>query len=385
MNNTKPVVVHYNDKFYLKIQPFIYDYISNLENFHPLYFAREFVNLDLFPLPKSDRHLVTEQDPGRYTFKWLYYGILRKYFGYSWPAEQLILRRRKVRLIHAHFGPEGFDALRWRGDLKIPVITSFYGYDVSSLAKQDKWHKRYDTLFKEGALFLVEGAFMKSRLMALGAPEDKVKIQRIAVNLDNFPYVKREPKRNGEKPIFFFCGRFVEKKGLIYSLQALKQVWDGGGRFEFRIVGSGKLQPEIETFIRVNNMSDCIKLLGERGHRDYINEMKKADIYIHPSITAADGDMEGGAPTTILEAQALGLPVLSSYHADIPNIVVPGKSALLTQEKDWRGLADNISFLIKNQDEWAKMGLTGREFVAQYHDIKREAAKLEEKYLSLIK
>lgn len=384
MAQGKHVVVQYNDKFYLKIQPFIYDYISNLKNYYPIYFAREFINLDLFPLPQKDLHLVSAPDPERYTFKWLVYGILKKYCGFASPAEEIILRTRKVRLIHAHFGPEGFYALKWRGNCKIPIITSFYGYDVSMLAEQPKWLERYQVLFKEGDLFLVEGKFMKSRLIKLGAPEDKVQIQRIAIHLDKFPFLARQPKKKGEKAVFFFCGRFIEKKGLIFALQALAEVRKTHPDFEFRMVGDGALKKELEKFIRDHQLTECVKLLGMKDHQEYINEMRHADVYLHPSVTAADGDMEGGAPTTILEAQALGLPVLSTYHADIPNIVVPGKSALLSKEKDWRGLADNINFILDHQDHWAEMGQSGREFVAQYHDITKELDKLEEKYKAVI-
>lgn len=384
MVKDKHVVAQYNETFYLKIQPFIYYYISNLKNFYPIYFARNFLNLDLFPLPKNDLYLVPVHLPKRYTYQWLYYGMLRKFSGINICAEEIVLRKRKVRLIHAHFGPEGFNALKLRGKLNIPLVTSFYGYDVSRLAQQADWRERYQTLFREGNLFLVEGEFMKSRIIELGAPSNKVRIQRIAIPLTEFPYSARKPRKAGDRVIFFFCGRFTEKKGLIFSLRALEKIRGLGKDFEFRIVGDGKLRPEIEIFIKEHGMSECVKLLGSLDHQDYLKEMRKADIYIHPSVTAEDGNTEGGAPTTILEAQGMGIPVLTTYHADIPNIVVPGESALLCNERDWQGLADNINYLMENQDCWEKMGRRGREFVAKYHDIRNELSNLEEKYRSII-
>ena len=384
MNSNKPIIAHYNENFYLKIQPFIYNYISNLERFYPIYFAKQFLNLDLYPLPENDLYRVPVPDPKRYTLQWLYCAVLRRVFGIKISATENILRKRRVKLIHAHFGPEGFEALALRGNLKIPLVVSFYGFDVSLLAEQPEWLERYQILFQEGQLFLVEGKFMKSRLINLGAAEDKVKIQRIAIPVESFPFFLRKPKMNGAKVIFFFCGRFREKKGLIYTLQAFEQVRQSRKDFEFRIVGGEKLTPEIEEFVRRHQMAEYVKLLGALDHKDYLREMSKADIYIHPSVTAQDGNSEGGAPTTILEAQAMGIPILSTYHADIPNVVVPGQSALLAKERDWESLASNVHHLMENQNEWAKMGQAGRNFVEEYHNVKKEVQGLEESYSSLI-
>jgi colanic acid/amylovoran biosynthesis glycosyltransferase len=112
--------------------------------------------------------------------------------------------------------------------------------------------------------------------------------------------------------------------------------------------------------------------------------MSLADIFIHPSVTSESGDSEGGAPTVILEAQAMGLPVVSTTHADIPNIVQPQKSALLSRERDLPGLVSNILSILENQDQWAAMGEAGRAFVEQYHDIKKEVVSLEQKYSALL-
>ena len=112
--------------------------------------------------------------------------------------------------------------------------------------------------------------------------------------------------------------------------------------------------------------------------------MNKADIFVHPSVVSSTGNSEGGAPTTILEAQATGMPVVSTYHADIPNVVVPEKSALLSKEKDYNEVANNIKYLLENQETWAQMGNTGREFVETYHNIYNEVDRLEEIYSQLL-
>ncbi len=78
------------------------------------------------------------------------------------------------------------------------------------------------------------------------------------------------------------------------------------------------------------------------------------------------------------------MPVVSTFHADIPNIVVPGKSALLAEERNWEALASHIIYLFENQELWGEMGGSGRRFVETYHNIKNEIVALENKYQSLL-
>ena len=101
-------------------------------------------------------------------------------------------------------------------------------------------------------------------------------------------------------------------------------------------------------------------------------------------MTAANGDTEGGAPTTILEAQACCVPIVSTRHADIPNVVAD-ESAVLAHERDVEGLASALASVLDHPGHWDQMGLAGRAFVEKYHDVSNEVKLLEDKYFSLIK
>jgi len=379
--SVEAVVAHFDYPVFLpKSETFIYHYISHLQHFHPVCLSWAFANLDQFPVPKDDLCLLAQK---KYTLKWLYYGMQRRYFTVDRAAEEVatsFLRNHKACLIHAHFGTTGVLTLGLKKALDIPHITTFYGFDISQLARKDNWLRRYNVLFREGDLFLVEGPHMKSSLEALGCPEQKIRIQRIAIPLDRIVFKPRMPKAKCAKTILIFAGRFMEKKGLLYALRALKEVRANYRDFEFRIIGDGPLKNKIAQFIRTNHMQDYVRLLGFLDYSDYLKEMQEADIFLHPSVTSADGDTEGGAPTTIMEAQAMGMPVISSYHADIPNIVVPGKSALLSYERDWESLSRSVAYLLETPDVWERMGQAGRTFVETYHDIKKEAEALEAKY-----
>lgn len=103
--------------------------------------------------------------------------------------------------------------------------------------------------------------------------------------------------------------------------------------------------------------------MGYKPNNIFMKKEANAHIFMLPSITAQNGDTEGGAPVAILEAQATGLPVISSYHADIPKVVVDGKSALLAPERDVEKLAKHLEYLIEHPDVWGAMGRIGREHV----------------------
>jgi len=379
MSTNKPIVAHIRDAFFNKSETFIYNLAVNLKNFHSIYLANSFINLDQFPISSSEQYYIQGK---KYSWEWLYGKVLRKWFGIDRVLED-ILRKTEAKVIHAHFGDTGTWVLKEKRRLKIPLITSFYGFDVSKKDQIQERQNPYKMLFQEGDLFLAEGPFLKSKLMELGCPEEKIKIQRIGIPVEKIMFRPRMAKGPGEKVILIFTGRFMEKKGLIYALMAMKEVWKRSDNFEFRIIGDGPLKSEIVRYIEENQMGHYVKMLGFLSYDEYIKESQRADIFVHPSVTAQDGDSEGGAPTTILEAQAAGMPIVSTHHADIPNIVIPDESALLSDERDCEMLTRNIICLLDNQDRWEKMGRVGRAFVEKYHDIHKTVNSLEELYGSI--
>jgi colanic acid/amylovoran biosynthesis glycosyltransferase len=399
---SKVTVAHINYRFFERSETFIHFYLSNFKHVHPIcmnWSLSPIVNEDLFTLPWGESYSYTEIKTKRYTPSWLCNAFLRRFDRLLWPTTwqrppdhvsrltwaKGILHKTNVHLIHAHFGPIGWIVLPLKQRLGLPLVTSFYGFDVTGGIDWEgpDLRRRQKQLFDRGDLFLVEGPFMRQRLIELGCQPDKVEIQRIAIPVRKMPFRVRKPKRD-DKVSLLFAGRFTEKKGLIYALQAVRELCKSRRNVEFRIIGDGKLAPQIQAFIHENNLEYCTKLLGFLSHQDYLREMQQADIFLHPSVVAANGDSEGGAPTVILEAQALGMPVLSTYHADIPNITIPGESALLVPERDTDALINGLIYLLEHQERWEKMGRAGRSHVERFHNIDREILRLEEKYFSLL-
>lgn len=388
MKSHKPVIAHINDSFFAGSHTFIYNYISRLRRFQPICLSWKNENLKHFPFSKEDMYEISSKI---YIPESIYELILRRCLKVSPQAARRasknakgILRNRNARLIHAHFGFNGYFALKIKRELNIPLITNFYGCDVSSYPRKNKIKSDYQILFKEGDSFLVEGEHMKSLLCGLGCPERKVHLQRIAIPLDKIKFRPRRARKRDENITLLFCGRLEEKKGLLYALKAIEIARKKHNNFSFRIIGDGSQRTKIEKYIKTHLMKDYVHMLGFLTYDEYLKEMDRADIFVHPSITATNGDMEGGAPTTILEAQAAGMPVVSTCHADIPHIVVPGQSSLLSEEKDHENIAENIMHLLENQDVWKQMGSVGRDFVESYHDVNKEVNSLEDKYSLLL-
>lgn len=183
--------------------------------------------------------------------------------------------------------------------------------------------------------------------------------------------------------MLLYCGRLVTKKGVLDALHAFAWVADQWPHLIFRIVGDGELKQHLVQEIDVLELGDRVEVLGALSHDRVIQEMQQAHLFILPSKTAENGDMEG-TPTVLLEAQASGLPVLSTHHADIPEVVVDGESGFLVSEGDVEALADKLNVLLSQSDMWGKLGRRGRSHVERYYNIRQEVKRLETVYQHLL-
>jgi colanic acid/amylovoran biosynthesis glycosyltransferase len=272
--------------------------------------------------------------------------------------------------------------LNLKRSLELPMVTTFYGIDLSLYALTG-WDVRYRPLFREGECFLVEGSHMKKCLQELGCPEDKIRIVHIGADTDLFKYKERQVKERG-KSTLLFCGRLIEKKGLEYALRALASIKDKCSNVELRVIGDGPLRDRLIGLVEELELENVVKLLGYVPYEQTKKEMDNAHILVQPSVTATNGETEGGAPTVLIEAQACGMPILASLHADIPEVVLDGKSGLLSEERNFEQLAEHMVFLLEHPEKWPEMGLAGRRHVEENYNIKTEAQKIEQIYAELI-
>ncbi|MBU0579962.1 MAG: glycosyltransferase, partial [Candidatus Margulisbacteria bacterium] len=202
----------------------------------------------------------------------------------------------------------------------------------------------------------------------------------IGINPDKLPFKIRKAPSHNENIIFLMCANFVEKKGIPYAIKAFSEVYKKYKDIELRIIGDGKMRKKLESLIDKLKLNSKVKLLGYQPHSEFVKEAMNAHIFLAPSITAQNGDTEGGAPTVLIEAQAMGMPVIATRHADIPEVVINEKTGLLSKERDVVGLADNMIALIEEPSLLKEFGEAGREHIRSNYNIKTICGFTEDIY-----
>jgi colanic acid/amylovoran biosynthesis glycosyltransferase len=162
--------------------------------------------------------------------------------------------------------------------------------------------------------------------------------------------------------------RLVEKKGLEYAIRAVGNLAGRGLNVQYKIVGDGPLRRQLEDMVQHEKLGDVVHILGWRSHGEVIHLLDEAHVLLAPSVTSSDGDQEG-IPVALMEAMAQGLPVVSSLHSGIPELVEDGVSGFLVQERDIDGLAKKLGDLVEHPHLWQELGRRGREFVEKNHNV----------------
>ncbi|MGE5620955.1 MAG: glycosyltransferase [archaeon] len=288
-------------------------------------------------------------------------------------------------LIHAHMG---YEAARWLKFVKrfnIPLITTFYGLDISQLGRVPKWRRRYQDLFEYGVTFLAEGSHLKKQLVDLGCPSDKVIVQHLGVNVE--AYIPKKIELNNRKRIVLQVSTFREKKGIEYSLEAIAIARESYPDILFRLIGKGDNQEadnRIKRIIHKLHLENNVELMGALPYGRTIEEMSNCDIFIHPSVTASNGDNEGGAPVGVIEASALGLPVVATFHADIPEVILNNKTGYLVEERNSEALALKILQLLNSPEKMKEFGESGRSHILRNYNLSIQINKLTKIYENVI-
>ena len=235
---------------------------------------------------------------------------------------------------------------------------------------------RLEKLFEYGNGFIVLSDKMKKRAVELGAPAGSVHVVRIGVDMKRCDFHPRKPEM-GIK--FLMCGRMVEKKGMEYGLRAFATVSKNRDDLFLHVVGDGILRPKLENLIKELGIERKVHLLGYRSHAEYLDFLHSSDIFLAPSVMAASGDSEG-TPTVLMEAQATGMPVISTRHSAIDEVVLDEESGYLVEEKDVEALSNRMNHLINHPEIWEEMGLKGRAHVERNYNSVSQGKRLSEVY-----
>ena len=293
------------------------------------------------------------------------------------------LDKHPYDIIHCHFGPNGIlgTTLKDIGVIEGKVVTTFHGYDISSYIRKHG-DNVYNSLFLKGDMFLPISERWKNKLVELGCSERKIVVHRMGIDTNKFHFVSDRHRRDGKVRLLTIA-RLIEKKGIQYAVQAVGVALKKYPNIEYCVVGDGPLKITLKGLIEELNIGNNVKLLGWKQQEEILELMKNTDILIAPSVVSEDGDEEG-IPVVLMEALAQGIPVLSTQHSGIPEVVEDGKSGFLVPERDVDALAEKLVFFIEHPESWTKMGQAGREYVEKCYNIDTLNDKLVDLYQHLI-
>lgn len=279
-----------------------------------------------------------------------------------------------------HFGYAGALAnkLRELGILKGKQATVFHGADISRRHILDEHKQDYRNLFQQSELMLPISHLWQNKLIEMGCPPEKIHVTRMGIEPEKFNF---QPRDAFHTPLrIVSVARLTEKKGLDVAVKASAILKQRGGRFQYTIIGNGDQDRMMRDFIAREEMDDCVTMPGFKPQEEIRQALNQADIFLLPSKTAADGDMEG-IPVALMEAMAVGLPVVSTFHSDIPELIENDVSGWLVKEDDAEALAETLLKLSEGAVDVAPVVAAARQKVEtefNQHIAYRELAQILE-------
>ncbi len=338
-------------------------------------------NLDVFPM--ANLHSLADGSKLRFAWDKLMRGMrLRHHLGHLPRVAKAI----GADVLHSHFGHIGWTNVAAARRADIAHVVTYYGQDLTYLPRLDpRWFTRYQEMFAAIDLVLCEGPHMAKKVIELGCPADRVKVHHLGVDVASFRF---EPRtwQPGEPLRVLMAGSFTEKKGLPDGLRALGRVRDEID-LKITVVGDANAEPRnqaekraILSVVAEYGLEDHVEFRGYQPHSVLMDAAFDHHIFLSPSVHAADGDTEGGAPVTIIEMAATGMPVVSTAHCDIGSVVRDGETGLLANEHDVDGLADHLRTLVAHPERWEEMGTAARRHVEAEYDMRRQGEALARIY-----
>jgi len=371
-------VLIYRDELLPLSQTFILSQAEAMSGFTPFYVGSRRVTGIEIP---SDRCFFVNNGSwiGRYR------EVLFKVYGRVASAHLEVLARRTPRLVHAHFGTDGALALTLARGLRLPLIVTLHGFDVTasddaarkSFYSHRKYPERRGSLIRYCSKVIAVSRFIAQKALQQGFRAENTVVHYIGVDVDRFQPIPR----NAHESMVLFVGRLVDKKGCCYLIRAMAEIQRSAPEVELVIIGDGPLRRELE--VEAKGSLRKYRFLGAQPSPIVHHWMGRARVFSVPSITADSGDAEGFG-IVFAEAQAMGIPVASFASGGIPEAVAHGETGFLSPEKDWRSLARNIALLLRDEVLWNRMSERARQRMVEQFDLRTQTRLLEDIYRGVL-
>ncbi len=260
-------------------------------------------------------------------------------------------REHSVGIVLAEYGQIGVAVMDTCKKNNIPLVVHFHGFDAYKKESLKKFEKKYPELFEFASAIIVVSRDMEQQLIRLGAPASKVFYNVYGVDISKF----KKSDISKTKKHLLFVGRFVEKKAPNLSILAFKKALEEVPDAKFYMAGDGLLWEECNKLVADLGLQESVILLGSKTHDEVVDLMLTSRAYVQHSVVPESGDSEG-TPNSILEAQVCGVPVVSTLHAGIKDVVIHGETGFLVEERDVNEMAKYMVEVLKDVDLAVKMG-----------------------------
>lgn len=301
-------------------------------------------------------------------------------FSYSDFHLGTALINENADIVHCHYGPMGMRALFSKKiGLNAKLSTVFHGYDLSAYLNQ-YGPAVYEELFESGDLFLPISDFWKKKLISLGCPENKIVVNHMGIDTQQFQTLPQEKPNKTIK--ILTIARLTEKKGHRYALEAIKTVLNQVPNLEYHIAGDGPLLDDIKARVSGLGIEEHVTFHGQVNATEALDLYKNTDIFLLPSVTSSKGDMEG-IPIVLMEAMACQKPVVTTQHSGIPELVMHQKTGFTVPEKNPEAIAKIIIELAGNEPLRIKVGQNAQAFIKENFNTNLLLKELHNLFISL--
>src|SRR5947209_19033319 len=372
------VVASYCTTFLKREMLHIYRQVTSLANYSTFVMTKAVQNAELFPF--DDIELIEKPPRNPVRHGWLKYIMQRPPIVYRGEFQMLskLLDRRGADLMHIYFGHTGVHLLPFIERWDKPCVVSFHGADVAKKTDIRDYAPKLQDLFHAVPLVLARCQSLADRLVELGCPPAKIRINRTGVPLKQFPFVRREAPSNGRWRLLQAC-RLIPKKGVATTLCAFAIFQKEFPNAELIIAGKGPLQTHLEELAEELGIVRKVQFRGFLSQQELLELYGSSHCFLHPSETPPDQNQEG-IPNSILEAMATGLAILATRHGGIPEAVEEGRSGLLVEERDFEALAAAMKNLVPSPFAFREMGALASESVAANFEQREQIRQLESHY-----
>ena len=375
-----PTVASYCTTFLKPEMLHLYRQITGLKRWNTFVVTRERQCADLYPMPEGGIEVAPAVRSNFLRRFWLKYVKKEPPIVYRGEYGVLagLLERRHADVLHVYFGHTGVHLLPFLKRWPRPSVVSFHGMDVQKRAHDPTYEARLRELLQTTTLVLARSHSLQERLLELGCPPEKLRLNRTGIPLDQFSWVDRQPPHDGAWRFVQAC-RLIEKKGLDDAIHAFARFAARHPKATFTIAGEGPLLGALEKLRDDLGLTSRITFAGFLKGNDLCKLYHASHVFIHPSRLMEDGNQEG-IPNAMLEAMATGLPVIATLHGGIPEAVRQDVTGFLVRERDVDGLYHAITRLLETPGQWQTMSAAASADVRENFEATAQIAKLEAVY-----